>query len=82
MTLFGWLRGDCFHSHYTFPMRKRGETLCHVACLDCARTLPYSWEEMRILSEREAVEMKSEVSLGEWLNQARIDCEVERILSK
>lgn len=79
MKFLRWAFGRCLHANYTWP---QGRGVQHVACLDCGADLPYSWEEMRILSEKEAIEMRAEANLGEWLNQARIDNEVERILSK
>jgi hypothetical protein len=49
----------CWHSHYSFPitvrpgMRRQGAAAVngtYVVCLDCAKELPYDWEEMKVLS--------------------------------
>lgn len=49
-TFFG-----CSHRNTGFPitplskgLRKRFDT--YVVCLDCGKELPYSWEEMRVVS--------------------------------
>ena len=53
-TFFG-----CWHSHYSFPITvRRGVrrnsaaalTGTYVVCLDCAKELPYDWQEMRIVT--------------------------------
>jgi hypothetical protein len=79
MRFLHWLRGECPHLHITWP---RGRGVLTVSCLDCSRTLPYSWDEMRILSEKEATELRAELHVNEWMEQRRIDSEVERILSR
>ena len=52
----------CTHERTTFPQtRKRRELVTgierpagtFVQCLDCGAELAYSWQEMRILSDRE-----------------------------
>lgn len=80
--LLNFLSGACSHQQITFPMKKHGEILCHVACLDCSKDLPYSWDEMRILTEREAAQATGDFRLGQWIDQARINSAVERILAK
>lgn len=46
----------CSHRNTGFPItprsklpRKRFNT--YVVCLDCGKEMPYSWEEMRVVSE-------------------------------
>ncbi len=50
----------CIHRKTTFPFSLRGNKFArkqatrfetYVVCLDCGRELPYSWDEMRIVSE-------------------------------
>jgi len=50
-TFFG-----CSHKNTGFPItprsklpRRRFDT--YVVCLDCGKEMPYSWEEMRVVSE-------------------------------
>ena len=61
-TLLDMLFG-CWHSNLSFPltmkrgMRRRAAaavTGTYVVCLECGREFAYDWDEMRIVSSREA----------------------------
>lgn len=49
----------CPHAQYSFPrvapkgyrVRAARCTGTYVACLDCGREFPYSWDEMRVVDE-------------------------------
>lgn len=43
---------DCVHRRITWPHRKRAGRV-YVACLDCGSELPYSVEQMRIITADE-----------------------------
>jgi hypothetical protein len=52
----------CPHPNFTFPRSPRKGTKrpdaavvtgCYVVCTECGRELPYDWNEMRVVSERE-----------------------------
>jgi hypothetical protein len=48
----------CGHNHYSFPITVRSRTRSqaasltgtYVVCLDCAKELPYDWNEMKVIS--------------------------------
>ena len=48
----------CWHTRYSFPLtakpgqriRAARPTGTYVACLDCGKEFPYSWDEMKIVS--------------------------------
>jgi hypothetical protein len=56
-TLFG-----CWHRRYSFPRtvhspsRSRAAVLTgtYVVCLECGKELPYDWDEMKVISPRQA----------------------------
>ncbi len=56
----------CWHEKYTFPITpKRGHgiraarlTGMYVACLNCGREFAYDWQEMRVISDGEAVQIR------------------------
>ena len=47
----------CGHRHYSFPITVRSRTRpqaasltgTYVVCLDCAKELPYDWNEMKVI---------------------------------
>jgi hypothetical protein len=50
----------CWHTRYSFPQtvrpgtrrnRAASVTGTYVVCLDCGKELPYSWQEMRVVSD-------------------------------
>lgn len=46
----------CSHRKTSFPITRRSKSLrrnfdTYIVCLDCGKELPYSWEEMRVVSE-------------------------------
>jgi ribosomal protein S27E len=54
----------CGHKNITFPQSPRPSrgkrrpaaaavTGCYVVCTDCGQELPYDWEQMRIMTNRE-----------------------------
>lgn len=51
----------CTHKNTTFPISPRAANSrlkpahTYIVCLDCGREFPYSWEEMRMLSDSTAV---------------------------
>jgi hypothetical protein len=48
----------CSHRNYSFPITMKSGTsqggtcvkVTYVVCLDCARALPYDWQEMRVVN--------------------------------
>lgn len=57
MSWLNWLKWilaffDCLHPHTTWPRRHRAG-FAYVACLDCGRELPYSLEQMKIITRVE-----------------------------
>jgi hypothetical protein len=45
---------DCVHPHTTWPHRDRAG-LAYVCCIDCGRELPYSVQQMKIVTRQERV---------------------------
>jgi hypothetical protein len=60
-SIMSWLKWilaylfDCVHPHTTWPHRDRVD-LAYVCCIDCGRELPYSVEQMKILTRQERVQ--------------------------
>lgn len=49
----------CHHNHYSFPITLRSKSIrvpasrvtgTYVVCLNCAKELPYDWNEMKLVS--------------------------------
>lgn len=47
----------CTHSRVSWPRTPKGGQ-CYIACLDCGRELPYSWELMRVMTSEEVASAK------------------------
>jgi hypothetical protein len=58
---------DCTHLNTTWPQRDR-TGLDYVCCLDCGREFPYSIRLMRIVSEEEQLEDRSQSNWAELEN--------------
>ena len=46
---------DCVHPHTTWPHRDR-VGLGYVCCIDCGRELPYSGQQMKIVTKQEQLQ--------------------------
>ena len=46
---------DCVHPHTTWPHRDRSG-LAYVCCIDCGRELPYSVQQMKIVTRQEQLQ--------------------------
>jgi hypothetical protein len=46
---------DCGHPHTTWPHRDRAG-LAYVCCIDCGRELPYSVQQMKIVTRQEQLQ--------------------------
>ena len=46
---------DCVHPHTTWPHRDPAG-LAYVCCIDCGRELPYSLQQMKIVTRQERVQ--------------------------
>ncbi len=59
----------CSHRNTSRPFTSRRRSVAagsghlvletYIVCLDCGKNFPYSWEEMRVLSNRELVRAKA-----------------------
>lgn len=49
----------CSHSRVSWPRTPKGGQ-CYIACLDCGRELPYSWELMRVMTSEEVAIAKDQ----------------------
>ena len=73
---------DCVHPHTTWPHRDRAG-LAYVCCIDCGRELPYSVQQMKIVTRQEQVQDLSQ-TVGTNIcpcGGARISASRERALA-
>src|ERR1700747_567771 len=60
-SIMSWLKWilaylfDCVHPHTTWPHRDR-VGLAYVCCIDCGRELPYSVQQMKIVTRQEQLQ--------------------------
>ena len=65
-SIMSWLKWilaylfDCVHSHTTWPHRDR-IGLAYVCCIDCGRELPYSVQQMKIVTRQEQLQHLSQL---------------------
>ena len=58
MSCLKWIMAylfDCVHPHTTWPNRDR-VGLAYLCCIDCGRELPYSVEQMKIVTRQEQLQ--------------------------
>jgi hypothetical protein len=55
---------DCVHPHTTWPHRDR-VGLAYVCCIDCGRELPYSVQQMKIVTRQEQLQDLSQTVVDE-----------------
>ena len=73
---------DCVHPHTTWPHRDR-VGLAYVCCIDCGRELPYSVEQMKIVTRQERAQDLTQTvgtNIGPF-GGARISAPHERALA-
>ena len=66
MSWLKWIVGyffDCVHPHTTWPHRNR-IGLAYVCCIDCGRELPYSVQQMKIVTRPEQLQELQFSSMG------------------
>src|ERR1700722_5748248 len=60
-SIMSWLKWilaylfDCVHPHTTWPHQDRAG-LAYVCCVDCGRELPYSVQQMKIVTRQEQLQ--------------------------
>lgn len=59
----------CIHRHTTWPHRNRAG-FDYVCCLDCGAELPYSVQQMRIVTQEELLQ-ESNQEVGEQVGRIR-----------
>src|ERR1700680_662000 len=73
---------DCVHPHTTWPHRDR-VGLAYVCCIDCGRELPYSVQQMKIVTRQEQIQDLTQAggtNVGPF-GRARISASHERALA-
>src|SRR6266851_8288413 len=72
---------DCVHPHTTWPHRDR-TGLAYVCCIDCGRELPYSVQQMKIVTRQKQLQDLSQTGTNiSPCGGARISASHERALA-
>jgi hypothetical protein len=81
MSWLSWILAyffGCVHPHTTWPRRHRAGFV-YVACLDCGRELPYSLDQMSVVTREQLLADREQVRMAR--NLALRDVHAERGIS-